>query len=318
MPDRLVWYVGDRDPSISETITIAGVPVDLTSKSVKLKMRPVGSSTLKVDAAAQIVNPPGTDGQVRYDWQAVDVNAAGTYIAWWEVTSAGPKVQAVHETVLEFRAHAASGWCELADVKTQLGIAGEDRDAMILDAIAAASEALNARCQHEIAPKVANTLRLFPFPTGLREPILDMKPYDLRSATLVQLHPESTPVTLISDVDYTLLPIGGNRVTGAYQLLQLARSGWTTSSYSGAFGSVRLAITGNWGCWDTSEVPADVKRACVLTVGTWIDKAMGEYGMDSLETPRASLPGLFTGYSIPNAAVQILDKARLIRQPILG
>ena len=65
MPSLLTYYVGNRNPSITETITSNGVIVDLTGKTVRFKMRAVGSSTLKVDQP--INNVPDATGVVRYD-----------------------------------------------------------------------------------------------------------------------------------------------------------------------------------------------------------------------------------------------------------
>jgi hypothetical protein len=122
--NRLVWQVGNRNPSITEDIVDAtGAAVDLTGATVKFKMRPVGSSTKKVDASATIVSAPL--GQVRYDWTALDVDTAGDYLVWWEVTSGG-KTQDVAEATIEFRAHAPeeNAYVELEEVKSSKQLTG--------------------------------------------------------------------------------------------------------------------------------------------------------------------------------------------------
>src|SRR5512146_596227 len=97
-----VWYVGNLDPSITETITSDGAPVDLSASTVKFKMRAVGSSTLKVDRAATIVNAAA--GEVRYDWTGTDMDTAGDYLVYWEVTT-GTKKQDVGEALIQVLAH---------------------------------------------------------------------------------------------------------------------------------------------------------------------------------------------------------------------
>jgi hypothetical protein len=54
---------------------------------VRLQMRAPGSSTLKVDALADIVSAAA--GQVRYTWAAQDTDTVGMWIAWFEIETAG-------------------------------------------------------------------------------------------------------------------------------------------------------------------------------------------------------------------------------------
>jgi hypothetical protein len=154
----LVWYVGDRNPSISENITIDGVPFDLSASTVKFKMRAAGSSTLKVDAAATIVTPPGTDGVVRYDWAALDVDTAGDYLAWWEVTTGG-KVQAVSEFFLEIRPHAPDSrvLCARPDVIRLVPGYSDDAntDGVLEDLIQAESQTWLQETGRELVPIAA-------------------------------------------------------------------------------------------------------------------------------------------------------------------
>lgn len=123
MSEQLLWFVGNLNPSITETILNKdGTAHDLTGQTVKFKMRPVGSSTLKVNTAATIVNAPGVDGKVRYDWAGTDTDTAGHYLIWWEVTTtAGGKTQDLAEALIEFRAHAnAQVYVELEQLKSTL------------------------------------------------------------------------------------------------------------------------------------------------------------------------------------------------------
>ena len=89
MAEHLTWSVGNRLPSITENLVYSdGTAVNLSSSTVGFKMRAVGSSTLKVNSSAVIVAPP-TAGTVRYDWAAIDVDTAGEFLVWWEVTTGG-------------------------------------------------------------------------------------------------------------------------------------------------------------------------------------------------------------------------------------
>jgi hypothetical protein len=148
MSSHPVFFVGNRNPSITETIRNAnGTAHDLTGQTVKFKMRAVRSSVLKVNTAATVVSAAA--GTVRYDWAALDVDTAGTYLCWWEVTTtAGGFTQDMAEAVIEFRAHALStpaGYIEVEVLKASLELTGQTyADSDCAMAINAASRAVDA------------------------------------------------------------------------------------------------------------------------------------------------------------------------------
>lgn len=156
-----VWMVGDRNPSITETITVDGVPFDLSSSTVQFKMRAIGSSTLKVNASATIVSAPA--GTVRYDWAALDVDTAGQYLVWWDVTTSG-KVQSVGEALIEFRAHAPATnvYCELEQLKSTLSLSGTNFGDLDLSAsILAASRAVDSLCDRRFWKNTVDETRYY-------------------------------------------------------------------------------------------------------------------------------------------------------------
>jgi len=84
----------DRLPSIQADLKSGGVAIDLTTAtSVKFIMKTIQGNTIKVNAAANIVN--AATGTVRYDWTALDTNTPGSYQAEFEITWATAKKQTV-------------------------------------------------------------------------------------------------------------------------------------------------------------------------------------------------------------------------------
>jgi hypothetical protein len=127
MPNTLTFWQGNRDPAIAETLTIGGVPKNLTGCTVKFKMRAPGSlSAFKIDAAATIVS--AAVGTVQYPWQLVDVaDALGAYLAWWEVTTtATGNKQDMNEVLIQFLAHApvSRDYVELEEFKKTIALDG--------------------------------------------------------------------------------------------------------------------------------------------------------------------------------------------------
>jgi hypothetical protein len=78
--DPIELVADSGNPSLRDTITLEGRPMDLTGYDVFLRMRAVESDALKVDAAADVED--AVRAIVRYDWTLLDVDAMGDYRAW--------------------------------------------------------------------------------------------------------------------------------------------------------------------------------------------------------------------------------------------
>ncbi len=78
---------GDLVPSITATLEDAdGNPIDIIAADVTFVMRLIDADAPTVEAAAQnLQSAPGTEGMVRYDWQAGETDVAGGYDAEWRV-----------------------------------------------------------------------------------------------------------------------------------------------------------------------------------------------------------------------------------------
>lgn len=211
---------------------------------------------------------------------------------------------------------AAVDWVTTQQVKDQLEITGTGRDTVIGACISSASRALNRRAQRELTPLTSPATRNFRVPIlSSREGVLvDLAPYDLRTVTTAKLHPElASPTTLVANTDYVRWPVGADPVTATYTEIKLASDLTLRSSFSDRFGFAQLEIVGAWGAWTTADVPEDVKRACIVTVGSWIDKAIGEYGDEFADGARGFQRSVFAGYAVPLSALGILQEAGLTR-----
>jgi len=81
----------DTSPSLTATLlgTDGKTPQDLTGATVRLSLKLTNGSGTLLGGPAVVVD--AANGVVRYDWQAIDVAAAGHYQAEWVVTFPGPR-----------------------------------------------------------------------------------------------------------------------------------------------------------------------------------------------------------------------------------
>lgn len=191
-----------------------------------------------------------------------------------------------------------------AEAQTQLESTNSSLNALYDALITAASRALNKRLRRELTPKTSAAARRF----EVRTRVVDLYGDDLRTASAVVLHPQtSSPKTLAVGTNYRLAPVGTTEDTGTYTRLIISSSTDIGGSDEVArFGFSEIEVTGNWGAWDTAEVPEDVKRAAIVTVGSWQDRAVAEYAASGQEDPRLIRPDRFATWAIPAAAYSLV------------
>lgn len=273
MPNLLVWYVGDRNPSITETITVDGEPFDLSASTVTFNMREVGTDTLTIDAAsATIVTAPS--GSVRYDWASGDVDTAGTYLIWWEVTTSG-KIQSVSEAVIAIRDHAplSNTYVELERLKKRQNLdATTFADLDIEAAILAATSMVNKRCNRQFTKDTVDSTRYYT-PQRLDWVAID----DLADATSVKLDLDADgtyETTLTENTDFVFEPLNAET------------DGWPRTAIriigrSGRYLPLEprsVQVVGKHG-WDA--VPYEVVSATELRAARLLKRRETPYGLDN-------------------------------------
>lgn len=87
---RADYYLTQNDIPISPLVATlkdaTGAVVNLgAATQIKFRMRSMRDDTLRIDASASIVNPPGTDGKVKYTFVSGDTSVAGDYWGEFEV-----------------------------------------------------------------------------------------------------------------------------------------------------------------------------------------------------------------------------------------
>lgn len=204
-----------------------------------------------------------------------------------------------------------SALCTVDDVKFSLELTTSDYDALIQILVTAGSYALQRRCQREFLPRSTATTRRF----VVRQARVNLAPYDLISATSVVFDPTgATPKTLIAGTDYLLDPPGGalgSPTDGSQPIsleLLLSNAYNISSTTSNYFGYSLLDITGSWGAFASlSTVPPDLRRAAVVTVSSWLDRAISAYAIHDQMDSRDIRPDQMSTWAIPAAAYRAIE-----------
>jgi len=261
--------IGNRNPSITQTIAINGVAVDLTSKTVQFRMRAVNSTTLRVDQPATIVS--AVNGQVRYDWAAADVTGpAGDYLVWWVVTDLASKTEDVMEAVVEFRDHSpqTNTYIELEVFKSTANLKETNfMDGDIQVALRAASRAVDEICQRlpgGFFAATADTTRTYtPHYTGLC--------YIDDLTTLTSLKTDQSGMGNYTDTwattDYILEPANAPAEGKPYTYIRVRPGGsfWFMPIYPET-----VQVVGRFG-W--ASVPPAISEATTILAGRFLKRS---------------------------------------------
>jgi hypothetical protein len=197
---------------------------------------------------------------------------------------------------------AATDLCTIDDVYTIGEVNGTARADFFTDAIPEASIAITRYTRRQFYNAGTATYRF-----EIHSKYVDLDPWDLNASdpVTITLNPESdAPQTLDTPLQYMLEPIGAP--WGTYTTIQLSNS--YVSWYSTTLINYGFALIDIAGTWGFPDVPDDVKRACVLTILSWSDRAQADYGSgDLIDEPRAVLPAYETAYGIPPGARRLLQ-----------
>lgn len=268
----LIHFKGNRSPSVTDTIKVDDVAFDLTGSTVKFRMRLETSSTLKVDAAATVVNPSA--GTVRYDWVAADVDTVGDYVGWWQVTLPSTKTQDTLEFPISIVDHLPGDpdyiTPEVLKATLQLdGVSYADRD--IQRAISAASRGIDEECGRRFWGDSAPGDRYYTPASSTLILIDDI--YDFDALVTDQDGDGTFEQSWAENSDFILEPINAAADGWPFSQIRLHPVGASQGFPAGIPRSVKL--TGKFG-W--SEIPDPVVQACGLVASKLLKRAREDPG----------------------------------------
>lgn len=292
------WTKGKLNPSITATLTLDDGS-DLTGKTVRFQMRAEGSSVLKVDQQAQIVNAAART--VRYDWQAADLDTAGTFLTWWQITTtaSGKTQDTWPEIPILVKDHADTAlWlCTLQDVTSYLKVP-EDRDTDVLAMfIEGASDAAQDYLQRRLRPIVTETRDVLVNSRGVA--LLD--DYQVAGITGVTLDPTGSSPAVLAAADW--FSVGGAKAAG-YGIGEYLRIPYKVPQ--GLPPLARVAATWGW-----ASIPPTIRTGVVMAVGMWYRREVAALTQTfALDEQRVERPE-----SLPSAVQGLLRPWRRLTTP---
>lgn len=264
MADTITKFVGKRQPPLESTIqTDSSADALPAGATVTFSMRAVGSSTLKVSAAAAtVVSEPLN--QVRYDWAAADVDTAGDYLGWFTVTISG-QTEDTPEFLIRILAHAPDvAYLELEEAKTTLELDASMLDADLRRTLVAASRTIDEMTGTRFYTTTGTEIRYYT-PTSPHVLMVD----DANS--IAEVATDDAGGTTFGTVwtantDYLAEPF--NAVVDGEPFKQIRKHPRSTKQFRSYPRSVR--ITGKFG-WPT--VPESVKVATSIISTQFLTQA---------------------------------------------
>jgi hypothetical protein len=271
MTSSLLFWVGNRNPSLTETITSGGVAVDLTGATVVFKARPVGGNPVTLTGSTVVVSAPA--GTVRFDWAAGDIGTAmtvGQYLVWWQVTVGG-KTQDMAEALIDVRDHAAltpPAYVELEQLKSSLTMTGYSfADQDLLLAAGAASRAIDNMCGRRFYLDAdATGVRYYQPDPSARMMLIDDLPAPPASVAVDRDGDGVYEETWVNGTDYTLEPLNAPAKYWPYEQLRLR---WRTGRFFPFLTEKSVKVTGQFG-WP--HVPADIQTATAIVASKLVKR----------------------------------------------
>lgn len=297
-------------PGGSVEATFAGVPTGLTG-TARIRVVDNAGATSTAPTTAGIAEYPASSGF--YTVTLTAPTTAGDYTALLDTGTLGPTTTWAFPFTVSYSSAgggspSASDLCTVADVRLVLETQAADttRDTLIQDLITRASRMIQSYVEREFVAVASTTRRFIVYP-GSR--ILDLAPFDLRAASAVSLHPEtSSPTALTVNSDYMLRPVQPrfSVYTHLGLSVRLHTSGSDVARY---FGFSFLDITGTWGF---PTIPGDARDACIDAVIAWARRDVSAMSFNGiLDTDPAQVGERpVSAFTLPYSCRQKLDVFR--------
>lgn len=290
MAQPFVIFKGQVEPVATYPLTVKGAAFPLTNCTVTFSMRLATSNVPSISHATAIISGDPLAGIVEYDWASGDTNVAGTYIGWFTVTLPNGKPQDTPEFEIEVTDHVTVGTAALVTLQEQIDAMRlgnmlrpvlENDYQFIRALILAASQVCEVYTSHRFAPETAVS-KDFSYGGDM---VLDLSPFDLRTATSVSIDTDISGF-LLDPTMYRFEP--RNRPYGIYTHMEtdpnpIGGIGRSVNFWGGGSGSLsqlggwyqfgrQVTILGDWG-WTT--IPEPIKQGVKVLVTRWFQNPAG-------------------------------------------